>query len=59
MFPATVLSSPQDVADLVTPGVLGFLVIFAIAAALYFLLKNMRKQLGRIDFEEKNDEPAP
>lgn len=59
MIPATVLSTPQEVADLVTPGVLGFLVIFAIAAALYFLLKNMRKQLGRIDFEDKHDEPSP
>lgn len=56
MVPAVMLSSPSDVADLVTPGVLGFLVVFAIAAALYFLLKNMRKQMGRIDFEEQRDD---
>ena len=31
--------------DLVTPGVLGFLVIFAIALVLYFLMRSMTSKL--------------
>ncbi|GAA3723260.1 hypothetical protein HDA32_000719 [Spinactinospora alkalitolerans] len=39
-------------ADTVTPGVLGFVVIAAIAAALYFLMKSMRKRMGNVNFDE-------
>lgn len=37
--------------DTVTPGVLGFLVIFAIAAALFFLMRSMKDRLGGMDFD--------
>lgn len=48
-----------DIAENVSPGVLGFLVIFAIGLALYFLIKSMRKQMRRIDFEEHREDPKP
>ncbi|KRV46987.1 hypothetical protein AQ490_09505 [Wenjunlia vitaminophila] len=40
----------------VTPGVLGFLVVAAMGVALWFLLKNMNKQFGKVNFTE---EPEP
>ncbi|NUS54137.1 MAG: hypothetical protein HOV66_04640 [Streptomycetaceae bacterium] len=39
--------------DKVAPGLLGFTVVAVIAAATWFLLKSMTKQLKRVDFEEK------
>lgn len=44
--------------DKVAPGLLGFTVVAVIAAATWFLLKSMTKQLKRVDFEEKKP-PAP
>ncbi|MET7297853.1 hypothetical protein [Embleya sp. NPDC005575] len=41
----------------VTPGLLGFVVVAAIAVATWLLLKSMNKQLKRVDFEE-SDKPA-
>jgi len=38
--------------DRVTPGLLGFLVVLALALATWFLLRSMSRQLGRVDFEE-------
>ena len=43
--------------DLVTPGVLGFLVIFAIAIALYFLMRSMTGKLKTVN-SQKEDERA-
>lgn len=38
--------------DKVTPGLLGFVIFAVIAAALWLLMKNMGKQMKKIDFEE-------
>ena len=42
--------------DKVTPGLLGFVIFAAIAAGLWFLMKNMGKQMKKIDFEEKPEQ---
>ncbi len=39
----------------VTPGLLGFLVVAALAVATWLLVRSMRRHLGRIDFEEGGD----
>jgi hypothetical protein len=39
----------------VTPGLLGFLVVFALAIATWLLLRSMTRRLGRVDFEERED----
>lgn len=36
----------------VTPGVLGFLVVAALGVATWLLLRSMRRQMRKIDFEE-------
>jgi hypothetical protein len=41
----------------VTPGVLGFLVIFALGMATWLLLRSMTRQLKRIDFEDPAEDP--
>jgi hypothetical protein len=43
----------------VTPGVLGFLVIFALGMATWLLLRSMTRQLKRIDFEDPGQDPRP
>ena len=45
-----------DPAD-VKPGWLGFGVFIALAVAVAFLWFSLRKQLRKVDFEEKPDEP--
>jgi hypothetical protein len=40
----------------VTPGLLGFVIFAVIALGLWALMKNMGKQMKKIDFEE--DPPA-
>ncbi|MBE3000223.1 hypothetical protein IDM40_16160 [Nocardiopsis sp. HNM0947] len=46
---ATVLADTIELnTDLVTPGVLGFLVIFAIALGLYFLMRSMTGKLTHV-----------
>jgi hypothetical protein len=42
----------------VTPGLLGFVVFAVIATALWLLMKNMGKQMKKIDFEEQPPEAA-
>ncbi len=37
----------------VTPGLLGFVIFAVIALALWALMKNMGKQMKKIDFEEQ------
>jgi hypothetical protein len=39
--------------DKVTPGLLGFVIFAVIALALWALMKNMGKQMKKIDFEEQ------
>ncbi|MEV5411540.1 hypothetical protein AB0K60_22220 [Thermopolyspora sp. NPDC052614] len=41
--------------NLVTPGVLGFLVVAAIGLALYFLIKSMNKQISKIEVPHEAD----
>ncbi|WUV73529.1 hypothetical protein OHA86_13360 [Streptomyces sp. NBC_01477] len=43
--------------DKVTPGLLGFVIFAAIAFGLWMLMKNMGKQMKKIDFEEQPDVP--
>jgi hypothetical protein len=40
----------------VTPGLLGFVVFAVIALGLWALMKNMGKQMKKIDFEEPPEE---
>ncbi|WNI17456.1 hypothetical protein [Actinacidiphila sp. ITFR-21] len=40
----------------VTPGLLGFVVFAVIALGLWALMKNMGKQMKKIDFEEQPEE---
>lgn len=42
----------------VTPGLLGFVVFAVIAAALWLLMKNMGKQMKKVDFQEEPPSPA-
>lgn len=44
---------------LVSPGLLGFLVVAAIGFALYFLVKSMNRQISKIDFDEGDGERRP
>ncbi|WP_020556532.1 hypothetical protein [Embleya scabrispora] len=43
----------------VTPGLLGFVVVAAIAVATWLLLKSMNKQLKRVDFDESGKPADP
>ncbi len=53
---ATVLASDFELnSDTVTPGVLGFLVVFAIGVGLYFL---MRSLMGKLRALPKDDDFA-
>ncbi len=41
--------------SLVTPGLLGFLVVAALGFALYLLVKSMHKQISRIEVPREAD----
>ena len=43
-----VLAAGQSTASEVAPGVLGFLVVAALALALFFLIRSMNKQLAKV-----------
>lgn len=45
--------------DKVTPGLLGFVIFAALAFGLWMLMKNMGKQMKKIDFEEQAPPVAP
>ena len=51
-----VLASPA--ANQVVPGILGFLVVAAMALALFFLLRSMNKQLNKVAREPRWREEA-
>jgi flagellar biosynthesis component FlhA len=51
-----VLASPT--ASQVVPGILGFLVVAAMALALFFLLRSMNKQLNKVAREPRWREEA-
>ncbi|KOX18306.1 hypothetical protein [Nocardiopsis sp. NRRL B-16309] len=56
---AVVLADSVDLdRDSVTPGVLGFLMVAAIGAALYFLMRNMSGKLGTLRSAEEADRAA-
>lgn len=53
---AVVLADSIDLdTNTVTPGVLGFLVVAAIGAALYFLMRNMSGKLGTLRGAEESE----
>ncbi|NUR83002.1 MAG: hypothetical protein HOY71_02815 [Nonomuraea sp.] len=39
----------------VSPGLLGFVVVAAIGVALWFLIKSMNKQMGKIQVPRESD----
>ncbi|WP_327289032.1 hypothetical protein [Streptomyces sp. NBC_01198] len=45
--------------DKVTPGLLGFVIFAVLAFGLWMLMKNMGKQMKKIDFEEQPEAGAP
>jgi len=45
-------ASSSTFATDVAPGALGFLVVFAMAVALYFLIRSMLKQLRKVDSDK-------
>lgn len=47
-MPLTLLAAGQSTASQVTPGVLGFLVVAALALGLFFLIRSMNKQLAKV-----------
>ncbi|GAB3487117.1 hypothetical protein [Nocardiopsis coralliicola] len=57
MESAAALAQVQINSDTVTPGVLGFIVIAAIAAVLYFLMKSMRTKLATVRATDYGDGP--
>jgi hypothetical protein len=46
MSTAALLAVPEDK---VTPGALGFVIVLALGAALYLLIRSMNKQIARIE----------
>jgi hypothetical protein len=50
------LASGELNQDKVTPGLLGFVIFAAIAIGLWLLMKNMGKQMKKIDFVEEPPE---
>ena len=51
-MPLTVLAS-SSVASQVEPGVLGFLIVAGMGAALFFLLRSMNKQLRKVGADRR------
>jgi hypothetical protein len=61
---STALAAGQSVASQVAPGALGFLVVAALALALFFLLRSMNKQLAKVGaarrtFGPEVEQPPP
>jgi hypothetical protein len=42
-------------ADKVTPGALGFVIVLALGAALYLLIRSMNKQIARIEAPSEDE----
>ena len=49
----TALAGSQSIASQVEPGLLGFLVVFAMAVALFFLIRSMNKQLRKVGADKR------
>jgi hypothetical protein len=59
-LPQAVVPLAQELDDnKVTPGLLGFVIFAVIALALWALMKNMGKQMKKIDFEEDPADRPP
>jgi hypothetical protein len=53
---ALFLAAPTNIdEDLITPGVLGLLVVVALAVALVFLVRSMNKQISKIQAPKEAD----
>ena len=50
-------SSSTSLASQVAPGLLGFLVVFGMAVALYFLIRSMNKQLHKVGADKRTFGP--
>lgn len=60
----TALAAGQSTASQVAPGALGFLVVAALALALFFLIRSMNKQLAKVGaarrtFGPEVEQPPP
>jgi hypothetical protein len=51
-----VLSAAEVDGSTIGPGGWGFWIVIGLLVALFFLYRSMRKQLGRVQFEEPDDE---
>ena len=54
---ANTLAAGQSTASQVAPGVLGFLVVAALALALFFLIRSMNKQLAKVGAARRTFSP--
>ncbi|HLX46971.1 MAG TPA: hypothetical protein VKS82_01430 [Streptosporangiaceae bacterium] len=53
MLAIALTGSSSSIASQVEPGVLGFLIVFAMAVALYFLIRSMNKQLRKVGADKR------
>jgi hypothetical protein len=49
----TAPAGSQSIASQVEPGVLGFLIVFAMAVALFFLIRSMNKHLRKVGADRR------
>lgn len=57
MFVTSLAASSSSVASQVAPGALGFLVVAAMALALFFLIRSMNKQLHKVGADKRSFAP--
>ncbi|WP_067135407.1 hypothetical protein [Microtetraspora malaysiensis] len=51
--------TPTTATDLaIGPGLIGFIVVAAIGFALFFLIKSMNRQMGKIEVPYEREQPA-
>jgi hypothetical protein len=53
----TALAAGQSTASQVAPGALGFLIMAALALALFFLIRSMNKQLAKVGAARRTFRP--
>ncbi|PRY15211.1 hypothetical protein [Kineococcus rhizosphaerae] len=51
-------ATPKVDADLVTPGLKGFLILFVLAVAVYFLGRSMARRIRRVNLEARAEAEA-
>jgi hypothetical protein len=54
----TALAAGQSTASQVAPGALGFLIVAALALALFFLIRSMNKQLAKVGAARRSFGPG-